>query len=161
MSVRRKKVISTDEIQFNPKPTEGVSQNGQTPNIIGICSYRVLDRPVFEWKQVLLHPELTPWSFLFADGVHHKKPHSPTHPNVYTGFQCYWLIDNKNNTLHFSWTCIFMLQHSVKHINCWGLGLQEEDLVFISEDIFCVYAMWIFLILRCLKWLFDFNQSHP
>ena len=31
--------------------------------------------------QTLLHPELTPWwSFLLADGAHHKKPHSPTHP---------------------------------------------------------------------------------
>ena len=51
------------------------------PNIIEICSYWVPDRPVFEWNQVLLHPALTPWwSFLFADGAHHKKPHSPTHP---------------------------------------------------------------------------------
>ena len=61
---------------------KGVSQNGQTPSIIGICSYCVLDRPVFERCQTLLHPELTPWwSFLLADGAHHKKPHSPTHPN--------------------------------------------------------------------------------
>ena len=45
---------------------KGVSQNGQTPNIIGICSYCVLDRPVLEWNQVLLHLELTLWwSFLF------------------------------------------------------------------------------------------------
>ena len=61
----------------------GVSQNGQTPSIIGICSYCVLDRPVFERCQTLLHPELTPWwCFLLADGAHHKKPHSPspTHP---------------------------------------------------------------------------------
>ena len=56
---------------------KGVSQNGEIPNIIGICSYCVLDRPVFDWNQVLLHPELTPWwSFLFANGAHHKKPHS-------------------------------------------------------------------------------------
>ena len=61
----------------------GVNQNGQTPNIIGICSYCVPDRPVFEWNQVLLHPGLTPWwSFRFADGAHHKKPHSPTHHNA-------------------------------------------------------------------------------
>ena len=27
------------------------------------------------------YPELTPWwSFLLADGAHHKKPHSPIHP---------------------------------------------------------------------------------
>ena len=46
-----------------------------------ICSYCVLDRPVFERCQTLLHPELTPWwSFPLADGAHHKKPHSPTHP---------------------------------------------------------------------------------
>ena len=46
---------------------KGVSQNGQTRHIIGIRSYCVLDRPVFEWNQVLLHPELTLWwSFLFV-----------------------------------------------------------------------------------------------
>ena len=57
---------------------KGSAKNGKPPNIIGICSYCVL---VFEWTQILLHPELTPcWSFLFADGAHHKKPHSPTHP---------------------------------------------------------------------------------
>ena len=89
MSARRKRVISTEEIQFNHKPAKmlltekkkGISQNGQTPSIIGICSYCVLDRPVFERCQTLFHPELTPWwSFLLADGAHHKKPHSPTHP---------------------------------------------------------------------------------
>ena len=88
MSARRKSVISTEEIQFNHKPVKmlltqkkGVGQNGQTPSIFGICSYCVLDGPVFERCQTLLHPELTPWwSFLLADGAHHKKPHSPTHP---------------------------------------------------------------------------------
>ena len=60
--------------------TKGVCQNGQTPNMIGICWYCVLDRSAFEWNQVLLHPELTPWwSFIFADGAHCKKIHSPTH----------------------------------------------------------------------------------
>ena len=63
---------------------KGVRQNGQTPSIIEICSYWELDRPVFEQCQTLLHPELTPWwSFLLADGAHHKKPHSPTHPNIH------------------------------------------------------------------------------
>ena len=58
-----------------------VRQNGQTPSVSEICSYCELDRPVFEQCQTLLHPELTPcWSFLLADGAHHKKPHSPTHP---------------------------------------------------------------------------------
>ena len=89
MSARRKRVISTEEIQFNHKPAKmlltekkkGVSQNGQTPSIIGICSYCVLNRPVFERCQTLLHPGLTPWwSFPLADGALHKKPHSPTHP---------------------------------------------------------------------------------
>ena len=69
---------------------KGVSQNGQTPSIIGICSYCVLDRPVFERCQTLLHPELTPWSFLLADGAHHKKPHSPTHPPKKDGSQQKW-----------------------------------------------------------------------
>ena len=65
------------------KKKKGVSQNGQTPRIIGICSYCVLDKPVFEQCQTLLHPELTPWwSFLLPDGAHHKKPHSPTHPKL-------------------------------------------------------------------------------
>ena len=51
----------------------GVGQNGQTPIIIGICSYCVLDRPLFERCQTLLHPELIPWwSFLLADGAHHR-----------------------------------------------------------------------------------------
>ena len=89
MSARRKRVISTNEIQFNhenakmllTEKKKGVNQNGQTPNIIGICPYCVQDRPVFEWNQVLLHPELTLWwSFLFANGAHHKKLHRPTHP---------------------------------------------------------------------------------
>ena len=75
---------------------KGVSQNGLTPNIIGICSYCVLDRPVFEWNQVLLHPELTPrGSFLFADGAHHKKPHSPTYPKTHTE-----ACEDKNHIQH-------------------------------------------------------------
>ena len=44
--------------------------------------------------KVLLHPELTPWwSFLFAEGAHHKKPHSPTHPRCWGKIYCmkmYW-----------------------------------------------------------------------
>ena len=90
MLARRKRVISTEEIQFNHKPIkllltkkrrESAKMAIPQVSIIGICSYCVLDRPVFEWCQTLLHPELTPWwSFLLADGTHHKKPHSPTHP---------------------------------------------------------------------------------
>ena len=40
-----------------------------------------IDRPAIEWSQILLHLELNPyWSFLFDDGAHHKKPHSPAQP---------------------------------------------------------------------------------
>ena len=96
MSARRKRVISTEKIQFNhslPKcywpKKKGVSQNGkngQTQSIIGICLYCVLDRPVFERCQTLLYPELTLWwSFLLVDGAHHKKPHSPIHPKHIDG----------------------------------------------------------------------------
>ena len=54
------------------------------PQVIEICSYCELDRPVFEQCQTLLHPELTPWwSSLLADDAHHKKPHSHTHPTLY------------------------------------------------------------------------------
>ena len=88
MSARRKRVISTEEIQFNHKPAKMLltekrresAKMAKPPSIIGVCSYCVLDRPVFERCQTLLHPELTTWwSFLLADGAQHKKPHSPTH----------------------------------------------------------------------------------
>ena len=107
MSARRKRVISTEEIQFNHKPAKmlltekrrEVSHNGQTPSIIGICSYCVLDRPVFERCQTLLHPELTPWwSFLLADGAHHKKPHSPTHRQGEGEMRIFVLRWNLNGT---------------------------------------------------------------
>ena len=55
----------------------------KTPSIIGICSYCVLDRPVFDQCQTLLHPELTPWwSFLLADGAHHILNKAPGN-NIY------------------------------------------------------------------------------
>ena len=67
----QKKVISTDELQFNPKPTKTlltekkrVVRNGQTPNTTGICSCCALDSPEFESSQILLHPELNPWGHL-------------------------------------------------------------------------------------------------
>ena len=76
--------ISTEEIQFNHKPAKrlltenkkGVSQNGQTPSIIGICSYCVLDRPVFERCQTLLHPGLTPLS-RWCPPQETSQPHLP------------------------------------------------------------------------------------
>ena len=103
MSARRKRVISTQEIQLTisrqnviDQKKKGVSQNGQTPSIIGICSYCVVDRPVFERCQTLLHLELTPWwSFLCADGAHHKKPHSPTHPHFHSR-KCVWTCPLRN-----------------------------------------------------------------
>ena len=56
-------------------------------SIIDMGSYCVLHRPVFEWHQLLLHPQLTLWwSFLFGYGAHHTKkihPHPPlTHCGV-------------------------------------------------------------------------------
>ena len=66
-------------------PNKRVNQNGQTPNTIRIYSYCVLNRSVhvFGWTPILLHPEPNPWwSFLFTNGAHYKKPHSPTHPHV-------------------------------------------------------------------------------
>ena len=75
MSARRKRVISTVEIQFNNKPAkmlltelnQGVRQNGQTPNIIGICSYCVLNRPVFEWNQVAWLAFCTLWTVVWLE----------------------------------------------------------------------------------------------
>ena len=49
-----------------------VSQNVQTPNIIGICSYCAPDRPVFEWSQIMLHPELTLRCFVLFAPVEHN-----------------------------------------------------------------------------------------
>ena len=64
MSARRMRVISTDEIQFNHKPEKvlltekkkGVSQNGQTPSIIGICSYCVLDMSEIKYCSIQSWP---------------------------------------------------------------------------------------------------------
>ena len=57
-----------------------VGQNGQTPNIIGICSFCVLDKPISEISQILFHPDLTLWwSYLYDDDAH-KNPHNPSHP---------------------------------------------------------------------------------
>ena len=54
-----------------------VSQNGQTPNIIKICSYCVLNGPVFELREILIHPGLTlGWSFLNTDAAHHSPSYS-------------------------------------------------------------------------------------
>ena len=127
MSTRRKRVISTEEIQFNHKPAkmlltekrrESAKMAKLGPSTIGICSYYVLDRPVFERCQTLLHPELTLWwSFLFADGAHHKKPHSPTHRK--SSVQWVSLIHGE----HYIYICVYnqinyntlMTQHTTKN----------------------------------------------
>ena len=89
------KVPCFDSIIYPPKcywPKK--SQNGNIPNTIGTCSYCVLDRLVFEWSQILLHPELILWwSFPFADGAYFKKPHSPapSNPNWRTIWQDFLL----------------------------------------------------------------------
>ena len=56
---------------FIDRKKKGVSQNGQTPNLTGICSYCVLDRPVLEWTQILLHPlqnNQFPWILIVEYG---------------------------------------------------------------------------------------------
>ena len=64
----RKEVISKDEIKFNHNPTKSLTvkkkraiQNGQTPNIIGICPSCVY-MALFEPSQILLHTQMdSPW----------------------------------------------------------------------------------------------------
>ena len=78
----------TYEIQFNHKPTKifltkkAVSQNGLTLQIIGIWSYSVLHRLVYEWNRILLHSELTLWwssSLLWCPLQEH---HSVAYPHL-------------------------------------------------------------------------------
>ena len=53
-----------------------------------ICLYFVLDRPVLELSQIMIHSELTlQWSFFYADGDHHKETHRPYHLKWL--FMCY------------------------------------------------------------------------
>ena len=80
---------------------KGVSQNCQTPNIIMICSYCVLDRPVFYWNQVPLHPELTPrWSFLcrWCPPKETSQPHPPLASRC-KSFTHYLIMFARKNTL--------------------------------------------------------------
>ena len=53
--------LTLNRQNFIDRKNKGVSQNGQTRNIIGMCLYCVLDRPVLEQNQTLHHPELTSW----------------------------------------------------------------------------------------------------
>ena len=112
---------------------KGVSQNGQTPSIIGICSYCVLDRPVYERCQTLLHPKLTPWwSFLLADGAHHKKPHSPTHP-------LFWETD-VNWSLGTTWLVnCFALNH---YLNQYWLFVRRTQTNIFGEHLGDVHTSY-------------------
>ena len=151
MSAIRERVISTEEIQFNHKPAKILlaekrresAKNGQTPSIIGICSYYVLDRPVFERCQTLLHPELTPWwSFLLDDGAHHKKPHSPTHSNFefrnssQRQFLCQslFLITYTNIHTHRHIDIDYIIHHFFKKYIYWKKGwklpYQDKETIY-------------------------------
>ena len=91
-------------------PKKRVSQIGQTRNINGICSYCILDKPVFQQIKLLHHQELTPWwSFLSADGAHHMKPHSSAHlappfnsPEAYYSVNIKWLC---LLNMSYGWWC--------------------------------------------------------
>ena len=66
-------------------------------------AYCVLDRPVFEWCQTLLHPELTPWwSFLLADGgkCYNNLQHWWQYSNQYPVYSLY----HKMNCLCDQWS---------------------------------------------------------
>ena len=102
MSARRKRVISTDEMQFSHNPSKMlIEKRRQSAKIakpqiwlgsahtvyqrererLSLSAFLRTDRPVFEWNQVLLHPELTPvvncWSFLCANGAHQRNLTAP------------------------------------------------------------------------------------
>ena len=119
MSARRKRVISTEEIQFNHKPAKmlltekkkGVSQNGQTPSIIRICSYCVLDRPVFERCQTLLHPDLTTWLGTQISAQKWLPDNIP--------FMSFFYIH------HFQTTCIVNL-HTKNTGNFWNVSFLQS-----------------------------------
>ena len=72
----------------------GETENGQNPNTIGICSCCALNRPVFEWNPVLLHPELTPWwSLLMVPTTRNlTAPSTPHFFLVQTGTVVTWSI---------------------------------------------------------------------
>ena len=79
-----------DELQFNHKPTKMLfTEKGRSqtkwPNhkynwdLLILCT---------RWASIWVKSSTAPpradpwWPFLFADGTHNKKPHSPTHPNA-------------------------------------------------------------------------------
>ena len=152
MSARRKRVISTEEIQFNHKPAKmlltekkkGVSQNGQTPSIIGICLYCVLDRPVFERCQTLLHPELTPWWSAIKRFIKLAKSHIKYKEIYFFAFQLLLLtcISGWPQSQRPFQGLVEVSQHTVKH----SLGLMLHEEFFISNDKHVIYLFVIFLM---------------
>ena len=121
-----------------------VSQNGQTPNTIWICSYCVLNRPVycvlnkqvFEWSQIQLHPELTLWwSFLFTDGAHQKKPCSPAHPQIGSQIPPNWKRQIKKKKKKkitvtdksHQWNWKIITYRQVSNISCTLVGNKIVD----------------------------------
>ena len=98
---------------------KGVRQNGQTPSIIGICSYCELDRPVFEQCQTLLHPELT-----------HE---------IYQ-----WVSARKMLLTH--WSYVFLaITHQYDNISIlpWGLWHTCRNRASISASSFCTEKSYI------------------
>ena len=118
MSARGKRVISTEEIQFNHKPakillTKKEGSQPKWPN----CSYCVLHRPVFERSQTLLHPELIPWwSFLLVDWCPSQETSQPHPPLQYLG-------SNNATTVRQFRTCLTLqmcyIKRWLKHLLSW------------------------------------------
>ena len=140
MSARRKRVISTEEIQFNHKPVKmlltEIDQNSQTPSITGICPYCVQDRPVLERCQTLLHSELTLWwSFPLSrwcpqETSQPRPPHSQhrggsgrCNPSIYSvGEKLSWFIRLLSEELYIFYTNLWNLPSDI-----WAKPLEMSD----------------------------------
>ena len=99
-----------------------------------------------EVKCWALHPELTPWwSFLFADGAHHKKPHSPTHPISYvkvSEFQLKFhlsLFTRVQSTVNKHWFTEWLgvVQVIGHYLNQWWPNSYTRDPDSMSQLICC------------------------
>ena len=110
--------------------------------------YCVLDRPVFESNQIVLHPELTLWwSFLFGDGAHHKKPHSPTHPCVSDGNP---ILQQPPDSVYIS-KLYAVPWYSTE--NTWHLSLNDCQIGCAMENFFLSLKIKLYLSwgLSCCK----------